>query len=296
MPVWAASTNGAGVKASFSLSNLGKSDPQSLADTRVALHWAAQVLSAAADAHLEKQSDDSQSNVSWDAERGALVGRSLPAGNRVELIFSSGTIAVVGPRQSAQIGIAGHALDALLSKTAAALAEAGESEKPLAARDYDMPESTIAEGSPFPTINETAAAELAGWLSGAQTAIDRLVTEVDREVANSIAVWPHHFDLGGIFFLDKESDPHSAPQIGFGFSPGDASYAEPYFYVMPWPIDADDLPELPGGAHWHTDGFTGAILTAGTILQQPDADDAASRYLASAVAHGRRLIQRKSES
>ena len=44
---------------------------------------------------------------------------------------------------------------------------------------------------------------------------------------------------------------------------GDDQYEQPYFYVKPWPhVSADALPTLPPVAHWHTDGFVGAIATA----------------------------------
>ena len=55
--------------------------------------------------------------------------------------------------------------------------------------------------------------------------------------------------------------------MGVGFSPGDDSYAQPYFYVAPWPHPKqDDLPKLSVG-HWHTAGFTAAVLTGDDILQ-----------------------------
>ena len=49
-------------------------------------------------------------------------------------------------------------------------------------------------------------------------------------------------------------------------SPGDASYAEPYFYVTVWPYpEKETLTALPVGK-WHTDGFIGAILTISDLL------------------------------
>ena len=50
-------------------------NPKSLGDTRTQLHWAAQVLSSAADATLKKADDDSHSNLGWDSERKAITGR-----------------------------------------------------------------------------------------------------------------------------------------------------------------------------------------------------------------------------
>ena len=46
-----------------------------------------------------------------------------------------------------------------------------------------------------------------------------------------------------------------------GLSPGDGTFAEPYFYLLPWPSPPGELPKLDGG-HWHTEGWTGAVLEA----------------------------------
>ena len=51
-------------------------DPNQLTDTRLQLHWAIQLLTAAADATLEHAEDDSHSNLGWDADQGTLVTRS----------------------------------------------------------------------------------------------------------------------------------------------------------------------------------------------------------------------------
>jgi hypothetical protein len=53
-----------------------------------------------------------------------------------------------------------------------------------------------------------------------------------------------------------------------GLSPGDSSYAEPYFYVTPWPYpESPALPQLPAGAAWHRTGWFGAVLTGTAIFR-----------------------------
>ena len=88
-----------------------------------------------------------------------------------------------------------------------------------------------------------------------------------------VRCWPHHFDVAALLPLDPDGDPEQARAVGVGFSPGDRSYAEPYFYVSPWPYpDAGELPRLPEGARWHTEGWVGLVLTAERIISVP-ADD-----------------------
>jgi hypothetical protein len=73
--------------------------------------------------------------------------------------------------------------------------------------------------------------------------------------------------------LDAGVGSEEARSIGVGFSPGDGSYDQPYFYVTPWPYpDTEDLPSLTAGAHWHREGWTGAVLTAERLISVPFAE------------------------
>ena len=73
--------------------------------------------------------------------------------------------------------------------------------------------------------------------------------------------------------LDSAVGAEEARSIGVGFSPGDGSYDQPYFYVTPWPYpDTEDLPPLAVGAHWHRTGWTGAVLTAERLISVPFAE------------------------
>ena len=82
--------------------------------------------------------------------------------------------------------------------------------------------------------------------------------------------------------------------MGAGFAPGDESYAEPYFYVTPWPYpDVAELLPLSGGGRWHTEGWVGAVLTSTELVGLGDA--AAQRrgagdFLTEAVEASRHLL------
>ena len=78
-----------------------------------------------------------------------------------------------------------------------------------------------------------------------------------------------------------------------GLSPGDGTFAEPYFYILPWPQPTRELPELDGG-HWHTEGWTGAVLEATEFTggsSNGAQRDRIERFLTSAVAACRRLLE-----
>ena len=89
-----------------------------------------------------------------------------------------------------------------------------------------------------------------------------------REETSPIQLWPHHFDLAMSWLpgekvpgQDPENDEYADKQMGFGFTLGDETIPEPYFYVTsyPWPDAFPALP-LPAGTTWQTTGFNGAVL------------------------------------
>ena len=49
-----------------------------------------------------------------------------------------------------------------------------------------------------------------------------------------LVLWPHHFDLGFIWFPGGGSDEHADPQIAFGFAPFSDGLERPYFYAYAW--------------------------------------------------------------
>ena len=158
--------------------------------------------------------------------------------------------------------------------------------------DYELPQHPIADGAPFGDCERAALLELAAWYSNASAFMS--VIENTTEGASPVRVWPHHFDIATLITLDpNETDPEKARSIGFGLSPGDDSYDEPYFYLNPWPFpEAVDLPALEGNALWHTDGWVGAILPAHRIASEETAEQASqvSAYVISALPAVRAVL------
>jgi hypothetical protein len=238
---------------------IGAIAPESLAAARRELHWAAQALSATADAHLAHAADDSHTNMRW--QDGALVGRA-----EVSLRVASFELVV------------GDDVFALRGKTLdEALAWLGEvfGGPAITAREYDMPPRPARFDPPADHL-----AELARWLANAFLLVSELAAT--RPDAIEVALWPHHFDVGSIFLLDGDA---KGRQIGFGVSMGDHFYEQPYLYVTPYPIPPKpSLPALASGGAWHRAGFTGAVLTATTIAAAGSTQHAlASRFFKSAV-------------
>ena len=111
--------------------------------------------------------------------------------------------------------------------------------------------------------------------------------------ASEVRCWPHHFDLGTLVVIASNPDGSLAESIGIGLSPGDESYAEPYWYVSPWPYpETAALPALESGGHWHTAGYTSAILTGSELTAGPRESqfERLHSFLDTAVASSRDVL------
>jgi hypothetical protein len=118
-----------------------------------------------------------------------------------------------------------------------------------------------------------------------------------REEISPVQLWPHHFDLALAWFsgrrvpgVDPADAEHADEQIGFGYSPGDATIPEPYFYAGAYPApDGLDGGELPQGARWQCEGYTGAALPYAAIAGREDGEDILLEFLRAAQARVRAL-------
>jgi hypothetical protein len=94
-----------------------------------------------------------------------------------------------------------------------------------------------------------------------------------------MVVWPHGFDLSFLWFthgLDESNDPH----MNFGFSPGSPGFARPYVYAYahPKPPGMFDV-ELPQGARWNTDPWTGIALDYDALAVEADIESVIEKSL-----------------
>ena len=276
------------------ISVLGAVSPKDLSRTRVELHWLAQCLAAAGDAFLERAADDGQSNAAWSPDHSALLGRPIGNGARVGLRVADAELIIVGAnggiidRRTAT----GRTLEELLVWLGGGLerASSAKSAKALALRDYGMPDSVVSDGHAFSFEDSAALGELAQWFRNSTALLQEVAAHDPR--SSDVRCWPHHFDVGGIIMLDPDKPFEEARQLGFGCSPGDGSYDEPYYYVTPFPVPTA-LPELASGGHWHREGFTGAILTGTTVVAAVEASaqvELVREFLRSAVQGSLPLI------
>src|SRR5690349_7847234 len=73
------------VTADSSWTRVGAIAPSALADTRLELHHAAQIIVSAAISYIPARSDDSHTAMSWSASRRALVTEPITARRTIRI-------------------------------------------------------------------------------------------------------------------------------------------------------------------------------------------------------------------
>jgi hypothetical protein len=97
-----------------------------------------------------------------------------------------------------------------------------------------------------------------------------------------VQLWPHGFDLAVEWFGTRTVEYEEGGQIkkypsqlNLGFSPGESTHPEPYFYSNPWPFEKDQLvtKPLPAGARWFTESWQGSVLEYALLADDKSAED-----------------------
>jgi hypothetical protein len=264
-------------------------EPTTLTAARALAHRAVQWPARAARANLEPVPDDSQSSLVWDPDRAALLSQPLQGGIRVglrvgvlELMFAKGA-------DTEAFSLVAHTDADAAEWLDGKLAQAGLKPARGAKLPYETPSAAFARA-----VNEgPRLAALAAWFAAGAEVLEELRGRHKRlkPGPSPIRCWPHHFDIAILVELEKAA-PESARAIGIGLSPGDDYYAQPYFYLSPYPQpDTGNLPELPPAGRWHTRDFFGAVATAVDILALPDPREGLMRILDAAFEECLKRLQ-----
>ena len=279
---------------------LGDVSPTALADTSLELHWAVQLVGAVPLAFLPSTADASHANLGWLKGASTFITRSVGrlhpmcVGLRIPE-FSLVVLDAHGATTD-ELALSGKTLDdgyawiARALENAAGKTDPGTFHRP----GDDFPQHAVGSGAPFTGGDEEARSELGRWYDNALLVLSE-VAQLEPG-ASEVRTWPHHFDMATLITLESADDRELMRSVGIGLSPGDSSYAEPYFYVTPWPYPAGaTLSPLAGRGLWHTKGWTGAVLTGTRLVEGTDERTQAKRarsFLASAIPAGSRLARR----
>ena len=245
---------------------LGKVSPPQLAEARVLLHHAVQLVAAVGRCLVAPRPDDGHTSLEWRAQARALAGQEVPGPRPWRAALRPDELSLAVLARDAEVSR--FALSGRTQAEAFAwlVGRAGDLGAPVERlrleAPYAIPEHPVGGGAPFTPGADGSPAEVARWFADG----DALVRAVafGWPGATPVRVWPHHFDVGSVLPLG-DGHGEDAPSIGVGLSPGDEGIPEPYLYVTPWP-PPESLPDLPAGGRWHREGWTGAVLTGSEIV------------------------------
>ena len=101
----------------MSWKTLGATYPGELAQERIQLHWAAQLVSAPGTSLLPAEADYAHTNLGWNSELGVLAGRNAGAQLlQAALVFEGLELLVLdGGRERSSMQLAGHTLQQALA-------------------------------------------------------------------------------------------------------------------------------------------------------------------------------------
>ena len=137
-----------------------------------------------------------------------------------------------------------------------------------------VPQIAEDSSSEFPSFNQEDAFKLGRTINAVSAALELFRSGI-REETSPIQLWPHHFDLSMLWLpgpkipaQDIDNEEYADKQMNFGFTFGDESIPEPYFYVTAYPLP-ETFPklQLPVGTTWQTEGFSGAVLLYSELLK-----------------------------
>lgn len=271
-------------------------NPQHLISSRIQLHYAIQFMAAIANVLASPQPDGSHVTLSWDAKWQHFSG--APISDLFQVAFDPMSLnAFFLDPQGSQIAILpleGQTLNGGLEWHKAQITQLGLDASEIVLLDYppnDFPDHELARGGEFQFDALETRIGLLNYFQISQMLLENIILE--SEGADELHIWPHHFDMATSLSLPArlEGEPRS---IGVGFSPGDAGYPEPYWYISPWPYPSlSDLPELSGG-RWHTKGWVGAVLTASDLgeVTTEASQQSVKAFIKDAIAASYQLLNR----
>jgi len=237
---------------------------------RQLLHQAIQPVAAVGRKYLPKSKDDKNANLVWVPQFQRLAGNWVEGKTkfRCSLDLAKLTVYLVDDEMNVinTLDLNGRtqsqAMVWLEEELGGLGMETAHFELNL---PYELPAFAAGTGKAFEQKDTAPFEELARYFHNA----DHILRPLKREFPQSMEVrcWPHHFDIATRIIFNDTGDPDTSNSIGAGMSPGDEFYAQPYFYLSPWPYPPrEELLPLTIGK-WHQKDWLGGVLLAEDVVK-----------------------------
>ncbi|MCK5372368.1 MAG: hypothetical protein KAQ62_27590 [Cyclobacteriaceae bacterium] len=230
------------------------------------LHWICQIIAKANRTFVQKEEDDSHTNLYFDRIGNKIVGRWIetPHGKLIlSLVLSNLHLEWLNESldTTKSVSSIGRHASEIEQELTEGMQKLGlDPDGFMDKLHFEIPSYTFAHEP----IQEIGIAKLNEWKHYRQLANEACVMVMGYlQVFGEIRIWPHHFDTG-IYI-----EPNERIGIGFGLAMEDSMAGSPYFYVSGYPkkgeINYVNLPQLNRGK-WEVDGqWKGALLPLSEI-------------------------------
>jgi hypothetical protein len=252
-------------------------DIEKIKQAREGLHRLVQLVGAVPRSLLAPDPSDGSASLLWNDELKALVCQEVDA-VKVGLLVGSQKLIIVKFDNILEIPVIDKTFEEVLEELKNTLSNLGlDGDKLKTELPYELPDSVVELGNPFRELDKKALESLSNLYSVTHTILKSAFSGDNS--SSEIRCWPHHFDIATLLTVEEHEDPEKAKSIGFGFSPGDGGYEEPYFYLTPWPYpEMDKLYDLSAPAIWNTEGWVGAVLKANEVTSDTLEDSVTSFF------------------
>ena len=228
------------------------------------MHLAAQYLAAAGISFVEKEADDSHTNLAFSAESRSLETRPLAdSGDVLSLNYTNFSLEWTGKHTKTTFALDGQTHSNVLVWIEQQLTTSKIGKPYIYEFHYDLPHKIT------PSFRFQANPKKLQKLMELRILADTVIKSFleDHQLSSAIRIWPHHFDTGALINLGGKID-HTA---GFGLATPDTMVDDHYFYFSGYhthnALDTANFNQLTNG-QWHGNGFKGAVLRATGVDKQ----------------------------
>ncbi len=229
------------------------------------LHIAAQYLAAVNISFIERELDDSHTNLGWDKYNRRLTTHMFGSKrNQLGLKFDTGHMEWMEDGTIVAVHDLQHFTHAENLNWIEMQVKHSNVSTPFKYEfHYELPYDPINENHVF-KFNSDATKDIIERLNTAQDVFENLLKK--NGFRSAVRIWPHHFDLG----LYTQMDAFKGLFLGAGLAIPDTLESDMYFYASGWrggkSIPTGDLGMLTYG-QWRKD-WDGATLNSTDISTQ----------------------------
>lgn len=273
-------------------------DAQALSEASRQLHFASQYLAAVGQSFLTHAEDDSHTNLGWSWDRG-LISRAFSLDQsyhlllqvpyfRLDLQLNNGGVIRSWPLDGQNQAELYAQLRSFFAERQATKPKTYE-----AITHYALPEPVL---EVFEKPAEYLLETLTNYRHNAQVFLTEAVQARTKEAA--VRIWPHHFDTGALFTIERGAQGQAQKTLGIGLAIPDSLSETHYYYINHWAkygaVDYSELPVLPKGAHWHQGDNVLAILPMTTVMDLETVEEQAQvvrQFFNKGIPASQQLLQ-----